>query len=548
MDDAFDVHKYDIATFKKILIEKSDIDDQILTKTIHLTYFEEYFSNVNAKSIVVENSYVEKDFLEDFAAYYVSCFHEYDRFCTRLHFFKCDIPDKAALKEILSNPTEKKIKELQNNYIGFIVVKPLPLTIIGKTCLKTYDPDSGRRHYPIIRKYTSHLFGIPLVTETIAYQEQDSTVSACASTAIWAAFQGTGFLFHHQIPSPVEITKAATIHTPFSNRHFPNKGLTIEQMAHAIRNVGLEPFLVNVANTVSTPNKFLSYTICKGTAYAYLKTKIPLIFGFKLHDTTDYGARSNLNPRFMQSTAKHAVTITGFSMKPKSIPEKFLNQEFYLTSSRIDEIYVHDDGVGPFARMRFDNIEPRLLGRIDSLSTSWINHDDKAGEVRAIPEILLIALAHKIRIPYNKILRIVEEINAYLIPGYSKGLNKIEWDIHLIEISDLKSSILKTDSITEDERFRILTKELPKYLWRVLAKENDDLLLFDILFDATDIEQGQLFIDFVTYNENCLLFLKEYFTNHPHHNSKTIINPPVKEVVKIIENFQPMKKKAEAVG
>ena len=30
---------------------------------------------------------------------------------------------------------------LQKNYLGFIVVKPLPSTVVGRTCLKTYDDD-----------------------------------------------------------------------------------------------------------------------------------------------------------------------------------------------------------------------------------------------------------------------------------------------------------------------------------------------------------------------------------------------------------------------
>ena len=541
MDDgAFDVYKYNIKELEKVLIKWSDIDNKLLSKTIHLKYFEDYFNNIGAKTIVVERKYVDKDYLEDFAAYYVRCFHPYDRFCARLHFFDKEIKDNNDFKSLISKPDDEKIKELQEGYIGFIVVKPLPLTIIGKTCLKTYDDDGGRRNYPIVRTYKANLFGIPLHTKTIAYQEQDSTVSACASTAIWAAFQGTGILFQHQIPSPVEITKAATYHTPFSNRHFPNKGLSIEQMAHAVRNVGLEPFLIDVSKVVTNPRKkFLSYHLCKGIAYAYLKAKIPLIFGFKLHDTTSYG--SGINPRFMQSQSKHAVTITGYSLKPKTKPDKFFEQDFYLTSSRIDEIYVHDDGVGPFARMKFDKIEPTVLGRTDSLSTSWINHNDTSGDVRAIPEILLIALNHKIRIPYNRILNIIREFNSYLVPGYSNRITKIEWDIHLIEISEYKNFILHTPNINEEERFRLVTKDLPKYLWRALAKVDDNVLLFDILFDATDIEQGELFNDLVIFESSYVELLKTYFTYCPY-NSKTVFSPPEKAILSAIENHAPNEK------
>ncbi len=67
-------------------------------------------------------------------------------------------------------------KDLQDGYLGFIVVKPLPRTIIGRTCLKTYDSKGGTRHFPIVRRYPVHLFGIPLRVETLAFQEQDQAV------------------------------------------------------------------------------------------------------------------------------------------------------------------------------------------------------------------------------------------------------------------------------------------------------------------------------------------------------------------------------------
>ena len=56
---------------------------------IHKTYFEEYFGakGVQAATMVVEPKYVDRDFLDDYAAYYAKCFQEYERHCSRLHFF-----------------------------------------------------------------------------------------------------------------------------------------------------------------------------------------------------------------------------------------------------------------------------------------------------------------------------------------------------------------------------------------------------------------------------------------------------------------------------
>ncbi len=84
--------------------------------------------------------------------------------------------------------------------------------------------------------------------------------------------QATAFLFQDHVPTPIEITKAAVRYFPFSNRNFPNKGLSEEQTAQAIRDVGLEPYLV----TASDPD------LIKATFYAYQKAGIPLIMGFGL--------------------------------------------------------------------------------------------------------------------------------------------------------------------------------------------------------------------------------------------------------------------------
>jgi hypothetical protein len=211
MDELFEVLPCSTDTLKEVLPKKSEISLLELDTKLHIRYFGDYFNEIGAHTLVVENEYVDHDYSEDHAEYYVRCFKEYKRKCTRLHVFKSDFI-KADLSSLLQgNEGRLSVDLLQESYLGFIVIKPLPKTVIGRTCLKTY-PSDGPRYFPITRSYTANLFGINLKVESsLAFQEQDTVVAACATSALWSIFQGTGKLFQHAIPSPSVITKAATV-------------------------------------------------------------------------------------------------------------------------------------------------------------------------------------------------------------------------------------------------------------------------------------------------------------------------------------------------
>ena len=72
---------------------------------------------------------------------------------------------------------------LSEAYLGFIVVKPLHTNPIGRTCLRTY-PESNNRKYPVLQTYEVGLYGHSLSVTSLAFQEQDRVVAACATSAI----------------------------------------------------------------------------------------------------------------------------------------------------------------------------------------------------------------------------------------------------------------------------------------------------------------------------------------------------------------------------
>ncbi len=470
MDPSWKVIPYSGDVLRRLLAQRPEPRALArIEKKLHAAFFEEYFDNLSAKTILVERQYVDRDFLEDFAAYYVRCFESIGRLCSRLHFFDKAFNQDEFAALLDGGPQAGDLEEnLRASYLGFVVVKPLPQTVVGRTCLVTYPSDNGRRHFPITRTYAANLFGVRLEVKTLAFQEQDRVAAACATSALWSAFHGTGVLFQHRIPSPVEITQSATAVILGESRALPSGGLTKEQMATAIRQVGLEPTLINAADEAV----FLS------TTYAYVRGRVPALLLGSLENLED--------PNKPKVLGHHAIVVAGFSLGHETAKPQG-RHGLRLTASRIDKLYCHDDQVGPFARMACTRAGSKL-----ALSTSWPDDANKRGNVFFVPQALLLPLYHKIRIPFSAALEEVIAFDAFLA-GLRKAfpslpIPTLEWDLALAYVNDYKTAILQEHPPIGSRR-ATLESPMPKFIWCARGVEAGSATL-DLLFDATGVELG----------------------------------------------------------
>jgi len=460
-----DVRTYSMAEFRSLLETYSDASGNLIAEKLQSNYYEDYFSETRVKTIVVEAPYVDHDYLEDFAAYYVRCFHPYERHCARLHFF-CEAFDDTDLSTCLSDPDPVRRRQLEKEYAGFLVIRPLPRSIIGRTCLVHYDSDGQRRHFPTTVPCKANLYGMRFQVDTVPFQEQDSVTAACATSALWSAFQVTGLMFQHGIPSPVEITSSATAHMPLRSRALPNAdGLTIEQMAHAIRVVGLEPYYVDTEDS----------EITKAAVYAYVHAGVPLLIIFRLTGELQ-GTRREIGV--------HAATVTGFSIPSSATPVQFGGAS--LRSGRIDKLYVHDDQVGPHARMEFQGVAGNWF-----MSTSW-GLGGQHSNIHAEPMALLFPLYNKIRLPFSEPLNDLIALDQVVkvLAAAVPALPTLEWDLRLATIAQFRDGLYDWVSLDSDEREQLQTQSLPRFLWLATGSSGAQRIV-DIVFDATDIDSGR---------------------------------------------------------
>jgi len=486
----------------------------------HLDYFQGYLEHVGALTMVVEREYVDRAYLEDFSSYYVRCFAEYQRKCARLHFFALEF-SKEDLMGWLTQRDESSEQRLREGYLGFIVRKPLPRTIVGRTCLRTYEEDHERT-YPAKRRYSVNLFGLTLEVETLAFQEQDQVVAVCASTALWCVFQGTGMLFHHHIPSPGEITTTATRLLPPETRTLPSDGLSPAQVAHAIRAVGLEPELISVEELDENP--CLHEYRLKAALHAYLRLGVPVLMGVDLYDVSDESVHRYLD--------RHAVAVTGFHLGNGAPPEPKSN--FRVSAGRIDQIYVHDDHIGPFAKMEFGQGQVKTrrtragnLRTVAALSTAWRREDGVEQTIRAVPVFIVLPLYHKIRLRFAAIHNVVHGLDdllkaAFGLLGEQAGAEQaegakamcakiagLEWDLFLSSVQQFKAHVREDAALAPEVREGLLLCGLPRFLWRAVAHSAaGGQRVIELIFDATDLEQGDYFVRAIDHDLEAAALLR----------------------------------------
>jgi hypothetical protein len=115
------------------------------------------------------------------------------------------------------------------------------------------------------------------------------------------------------------------------------------------------------------------------------------------------------------------------------------------------------------------------------------------------------------------------------LESFSKMMNDIKWDIAIIENSQLKRDLLNKNIKNKENH---LTKALPKYIWNAKAIIGE-FVLFQLLFDATDIEQSDVFIDYISYNseicDQILDFLKKYSKEQSEINIHNVDSLDTKE-------------------
>ncbi|QGG77337.1 hypothetical protein [Pseudomonas syringae] len=547
--NSFLVSRFEKQTLSNLVTHCFGSDFPDILQKPQVAYIFSYLKEMKAVSVLLERNYVDKDYLEDFSRYYVKRFGNAGHQCARMHFFTKPV-DHRLINTILKaeSGAEELALELNESYLGFMVIKPLPKTFIGKTCLKVmsdvdapravdsvadagvdstavesqpqvHEPDIeigqtgqvGKRKCRLSREYKVDLFGIDLIVQSIAFQEQDKVVSACASTAIWSSLHALKWRDVRAIHSCSEITLNAINHIDGSSNSFPNKELTNKQILRCLDVEGLRHHSEDLKKQKLSEDDFLA------TVMGHIDSHLPLLVMGSVSKVTDEGTLEDYD-------AGHAVCILGYKVDSDSV------------------VYVHDDRLGPYARaklVKLKKYDPNAsaedwalgLQRMIEDTDQWMEPHELI-----VPEFLAMPTDTKARLPFfyahytgQKIASAFAGLVSPLAVSstepkiQAQTFEEITYAVKLRSISEIRQEIrtqiapaeyldlstgasfqIGADDLDSWQRDKItfLTSSFARLQWEVQFFYGS-VEAFRVFIDASDIPQGNA-VSFI-YVDNIFL-------------------------------------------
>lgn len=454
-----------------------------LPETSQLKYLKAYLVGANVRTVIIEQNYFDRDYLDEFAAFYSKSAKGYPNICQRLHFFNTDI-EEADLQSALGGMGQEDV--LQFGYLGFILRRPLDTAPFGRTVLAWYEnkDDKSERITPVLREYISNVLGVRFRVKGIPWQQQDRGVSACATIALWSMFHSSAFDANHSVPTTVEITQNA-LGASSGNRAFPSQGLSISELKEAV-------FAQNLTPKILMPTVFKENGIIVGFSAAYMASMCAanIRSGYPVLMVGDYVHQV--------SNQQHAICCIGFREREQAQREP---GTYSTMDDETEVFYVHDDNIGPNVRCRL--VEEHGVAILETAPPDYLRPEDcEPQEVfRFKPRMMLIGVHQEIRMDAESLIAQGEDVVRVLSRVLNEAFDRASLPLPALSyntqfrdvrkfFSDYFEKILGAGELLGRVR-RSIGESVPPLclhigLISVGILREDPARLVDIVYDTTD--------------------------------------------------------------
>jgi hypothetical protein len=237
------------------------------------------------KAVLVEGSYIDKDYRSTYYNFYAKKGQRYDADCVRLHFFDGAVSfDPTALR--LNCPDGPD--HLSEHYFGYIVLRPTGVATIGRSVVSP-DVRPGATRYIITADHKVHLLGYRLSITGFPSMDQHVDINVCAHVACWSILRhySERYSVYREFLT-YDITLMAQEFNP--GGVIPSKGLRVSHAERVFQEAGTFP--IHVARSDSNPPDLPFYR----QLLAYVDSGFPLFAA--MHQR------------------RHAMAVVGYEWKP----------------------------------------------------------------------------------------------------------------------------------------------------------------------------------------------------------------------------------------
>ena len=362
--------------------------------------------------VVVETNYADPVYRDSYYHHYSAKLRPYAKNCVRLSFFE---PVYNKLEDFLSQNT----KEVQSNYLGFLILRPLN-KCIGRNVIdvkaKKDDADGIEICKTTIK---STCLGHKLSVKAFPHSSQDSEYMSCAENSIWTIMEYFGnkyTVYDPILPSQIIQTLKDYKH----DRLIPTSGLSYHHISMLLKKRGFETKVYHCED----PN-FKELFTC------YIESGLPLI---TCMTGDNFG---------------HAVVCIGRKKcdvhQFAKFEEKLINSQkknLCYWNKHISEFVVNDDNFPNYHVMNYDNLEK----------------DYKVKDVKI--SSFIVPLHEEIFVPAEIAIAIS---NVFVM--HNPTVDNCCLRTFLTTSRSYKEYIINNNNFSVENKQQLIQLDLPKFVW-----------------------------------------------------------------------------------
>lgn len=400
-------------------------------------------------TIIVETDYIDKTYRDLYYHFYSTKLKSFKRNCVRLSFCNSVIDDTIT-------HSEDDIQKLKDNYLGFVVLRPLGSSCIGRNVVSPQALKSVGSNLLLCKTdVASTVLGTKVSVCGFPHSSQDGEMMTCAETTIWAIMSYLANRYNvYSLPLGHNILASLTDSS--YERQTPSRGLNFQQISLSLQNQGLACRVYDKDNP-----KFKEILSC------YIESGIPLALCIE------------------SKTFGHAVACIGRRTIDRSAvalrPVDVKGRIYFEWNKSIDEFVVNDDGATCYQVMNYTN------------PCSYYGKPDWDGM-----EIThFVAPLHQ-KIYLDAELAIEAALNLVCDYGYDAG-SVIR--TFLTSSRSYREYVMTNDSLSEEQKQAFVELDMPKFIWvteisdgvSFKASQVNDIILLDATSGKQDMYNSIIF-------------------------------------------------------